>query len=178
MKKTMLRTCKGMLAAALCCLSLAAGGCGYQSDGFTSSSSRAHSVLGRGDSTLKIEKVEQVTLYPWVQYHLHSVVRDEVTLRRLAKWVDSGKADYLLTVNMSGFKVRSSISNRADNTLLSDATVALELIVRSGRSGSVVWRSGVVRYTDKYETVDEPSAIRSGLNEAVRIALDRMQQSF
>ena len=178
MKNTMFRTCKVMLAAAVCCLGLAVGGCGYQSDGFSSANSRAHSVLGSGSSTIKIDKVEQVTLYPWVQYHLRSVVRDEVTLRRLAKWVDSGKADYLLTVNMSGFKVRSSISNRADMTLLSDTTVSLELVVRSGKSGAVVWRSGVVRYTDKFETVDEPSAIRDGLNEAVRRALDRMQQQF
>lgn len=178
MKNTTLRHWKGALAAAVCCFGLLVGGCGYQSDGFSTASSRAHSVLGNGDSTIKIEKVEQVTLYPWVQYYLHGLVRDEVTLRRLAKWADSGKADYLLTVNMTGFKVRSSISNRADMTLLSDTTVALELIVRNGRTGAVEWRSGMVRYHDKIETVDEPSAIRDGLKEAVRRALDRMQQKF
>ena len=178
MKNTTFRNWKGALAAAVCCFGLLVGGCGYQSDGFSTASSRAHSVLGSGDSTVKIEKVEQVTLYPWVQYYLHGLVRDEVTLRRLARWVDSGRADYLLSINMTGFKVRSSISNRADMTLLSDTTVALEVIVRNGRSGNVVWRSGVVNYTDKIETVDEPSAIRDGLKEAVRRALDRMQQEF
>ena len=51
-------------------------------------------------------------------------------------------------------------------------------MVRSGKNGSVVWRSGVISYNDKFETVDEASAIRKGLEQAVRRALDRMQQKF
>lgn len=178
MKNSTLRKWKGLLAASLCCVSLLAGGCGYQLDGFSSASSRAHSVLGSGNSTIKFDKVEQITLYPWVQYYLRGVVRDEVTLRRLARWVDEGKSDYLLTVNMTGFQVRSSISNRVDNTLLSTTTVAIELVVRNGKTGSVVWKSGPVRYYDKFEVVDEDSAIREGLKEAVRRGLDLMQQHF
>ena len=167
-----------MLAAAVCCLSLFAGGCGYQMDGFETASSRAHSVLGSGSSTVRIDTVEQVTMHPWVPYYLRGIVRDEVTLRRLAKWVDSGKADYLLSITMPGFKVRSSISNKVDNTLLSDTTVALELVVRSGVTGTVVWQSGLIHYTDTVEVVDEASAIREGLKEVVRRGLDRMQQEF
>ncbi|MBQ4616611.1 MAG: hypothetical protein IJB29_07915 [Mailhella sp.] len=178
MKNLTPRNWKGLLAAAVCCLGLFVGGCGYQMDGFSSSSSRAHSVLGSGNSTIKIEKVEQVTMHPWVQYYLRGIVRDEVNLRRLAKWVDEGNADYLMEIIMPGFKVRSSISNRYDMTLLSTTTVSLELLIRSGRSGAVVWRSGVVSYSDKFEVVDEASAIREGLREALRRALDRMQQKF
>ena len=178
MKKTTFGNWKGVLAATLCCVGLLAGGCGYQMDGFSSSSSRAHSVLGNGSSTLKIEKVEQVTMYPWVQYYIRGAVRDEVNLRRLARWVDSGNAEYLLTVNMPGFKVRSSMSNRVDETLLSDTTVRLELIVRSGKTGAVVWRSGVVSYSDTFEVVDEGNAIRDGLQEVLHRAFDRMQQDF
>ena len=140
--------------------------------------SRAQSVLGDGSQTIKIERVEQVTMYPWVPYYLHSIVRDEVNLRRLAKWVDDGPADYLLTITMPSFNVRSSVSNRQDVTLLSSSTVTLELVVRSGRNGSVVWRSGAVSYSDTFETVDEASAIRNGLEEALDRALDRMQQKF
>ncbi len=153
-------------------------GCGYQMDGFSSSSSRASSVLGDGNSTIKIEHVEQVTPYSWVQYYLRGIVRDEVNLRRLARWVDDGPADYSLTVNMPRFYVRSSVSNRNDNTLLATTNVSLELIVRSGRTGAVVWRSGRVSYQDKFETVDESSAIQDGLKEALKRALDRMQQQF
>jgi hypothetical protein len=92
--------------------------------------------------------------------------------------VDDGNADYLLTVNMTGFKVRSYISNWVDNTLLSETTVSLEMIVRSGKTGAVVWRSGPISYYDKYEVVNEDSAVREGLKEAIRRALDRMQQKF
>jgi len=178
MKNTTLRKWKGLLAASFCCLSLLAGGCGYELDGFGSSSSRAHSVLGDGSRTIKFDKVEQVTLFPWVQYYMRDIVREEVNLRRLARWKDEGKSDYLLTVNMTGFKVRSSISNRYDNTLLSTATVAIEIIVRNGRTGAVEWKSGPVYYSDNYEVVDEDSAVREGLKEAVRLGLDRMQQQF
>ena len=171
-------TLKRALAGVLCGVGLLVGGCGYELDGFSSMDSRAQSVLGDGSQTLKIERVEQVTMYPWVPYYLHDIVRDEVNLRRLAEWVDSGKADYLLTITMPGFQVRSSVSNRVDVTLLSDTTVRLELVVRSGKNGSVVWRSGVISYNDKFETVDEASAIRKGLEQAVRRALDRMQQKF
>ena len=171
-------TWKGLLTAAACCLSLLAGGCGYSLDGYSTSSSRAVSILGDGSSTLKIDKVEQVTMYPWVQYYLRGITRDEVNLRRLARWVDSGNADYLLTITMPGFRVRSAVSNYVDNTLLSDTVVQIELVVRSGKTGAVVWRSGVISYSDKFETVDESSAIRDGLKEALRRALDRMQQNF
>ena len=159
-------------------LSLHLLGCGYQVDGFSSSSSRASSVLGDGTSTLKIEHVEQVTMYPWVQYYLRGLVRDEVNLRRLARWVDDGPADYSLTINMPSFLVRSSVSNRVDNTLLSTSTVALELVVRSGRTGAIVWRSGLITYYDKFEAVDEGEVIQEGLKEALNRALDRMQQKF
>ena len=178
MKNLTPRNWKGFAAAALCCIGLFVGGCGYQSDGFSSVSSRAHSVLGSGNSTIKFDKVEQITLFPWVQYYVRGTVRDEVNLRRLARWVDDGNADYLLTVNMTGFRVRSSISNRFDNTLLSETTVSLEMIVRSGKTGAVVWKSGKISYFDKFEVVNEDSAVREGLKEAIRRALDRMQQEF
>lgn len=171
-------TWKGLILAAICCLSLFVSGCGYQLDGYGSGSSRAVSILGDGNQTLRIDKVEQVTMYPWVQYYLRGLARDEVNLRRLARWVDSGNADYLLTITMPGFRVRSSISNQVDNTLLSDTVVQLELVVRSGKNGTVVWRSGVISYFDRFETVDEAGAVRDGLREALRRAFDRMQQSF
>lgn len=171
-------TWRWLAAATVFCLAFFVGGCGYNLDGYSSGSSRAVSVLGDGNQTLKIDKVEQVTIYPWVQYYLRGITRDEVNLRRLARWVDSGNADYLLSIIMPGFRVRSFISNRVDNTLLSDTTVQLELIVRSGKSGAVVWRSGVVSYFDRFETVDEASAIRDGLKETLRRAFDRMQQKF
>ena len=178
MMNTTFKKWKSLLVASCMCLGLLAGGCGYQMDGFSSASSRAHSVLGDGSRTIKFDKVEQVTLFPWVQYYLRDVVREEVNLRRLARWKDEGKSDYLLTVNMTGFRVRSSISNRYDDTLISTSTVTLEFVVRNGKTGAVEWKSGPIHYSDNYEVVDEDSAVREGITEAVRIGLDRMQQQF
>ena len=79
---------------------------------------------------------------------------------------------------MTGFRVRSYISNRYDNTLLSETTVSIEFVVRNGKTGAVEWKSGPVRYNDKFEVVDEDSAVRDGLKEAVRRGLDLMQQKF
>ena len=175
MCKTTWRTLFSTVAV---CLMLLLGGCGYGMDGYCTSRDHASSVLGDGTQTIRMDKVEQVTMYPWVQYYLRGIARDEINIRRLARWVDSGNADYLLSISMPGFRVRSSVSNSVDNTLLSDTVVRIELVVRSGKNGSVVWRSGVISYSDKFETVDESSAIRDGLKEALRRALDRMQQKF
>jgi hypothetical protein len=74
--------------------------------------------------------------------------------------------------------VRSAVSNREDSTLLHASRIRLEILVRSGRTGAVVWQSGVVSYDDWHETFNEDEIIRSGLAETTRRALDRMQQKF
>ncbi|MBP3729987.1 MAG: hypothetical protein J6I40_00780 [Mailhella sp.] len=159
-----------------CCLALY--GCGYGLDGFESHGSHAQSVLGDGSGTLKIESIEHVTLYPWIPYYIRSVLRDEVNLRRLGRWVDQGDADYLVSVSLPGYRVRSSVSNREDSTLLYNTNIQLEIIIKDGRSGSIVWRSGVISYQDKYATVDDEAVIRDGVTQTMRRALDRMQQKF
>ena len=153
-------------------------GCGYQLDSQFTGASGAQSVLGDGSSTLKIEKVDHVALYPWVSYYIRGLLRDEINLRRLGRWTDRGDVDYLISVSMPGFRVRSAVSNREDSTLLHASHIKLEILVRSGRTGAVVWQSGVVSYDDWHETVNEDEIIRNGLVETVRRALDRMQQKF
>ena len=41
-------TWKGMMAAAVCCLSLFVGGCGYELDGYSSSSSASSGICSTG----------------------------------------------------------------------------------------------------------------------------------
>lgn len=152
------------------------GACGYQWQGLDNPT--VDSVLGDGSKTLKIDKVEQSSMFPWVPYYLRSLIRDEVNLRKLAQWVDAGGADYTMTVRMPSFQIRSYASNAEDVTLLNAATVQLELIVYNGTSGAVVWRSGVISYAENYENTRESVAIREVLTQAVYRALDRMQQNF
>ncbi len=169
---------KCALAALAVQTSLLFSGCGYHLDGFGSYGGTSQNVLGDGSGTLKVAAVEHNLLYPWISYYVRGILRDEVNLRRLGHWVDSGEADYLITVSVPGFRARSSVSNRDSSTMLSETTVQLELIVRNGKTGSVVWRSGVISYQDWHETIDQDEVLRGGLAETMRRALDRMQQKF
>lgn len=165
------------LSLGLClglCLSLT--GCSYQWQGFHTPAST--SVLGDGSKTLKIAYVEQASLYPWVSYTLRSMARDEITLRKLAKWVDEGESDYTLGIRMPSFHISSYSSNREDVTLLYSANVQLELVVYHGASGAVAWRSGLIQYSERYENPTESSAIREVMTQAMYRAMDRLQQEF
>ncbi len=172
------RLVHGTLAACAASCMIALAGCGYDCDIPFTNGARVHSVLGDGSSTIKIEKVDHVTLYPWVSYYLRGVLRDEINLRRLGRWVDQGEADYLISAAMPGFRVRSAVSNREDSTLLNASDIKLEISVRNGRTGALVWQSGVISYEDWHEVVDEGAIIRNGLTETTRRALDLMQQKF
>ena len=161
-------------AGLLVVLCLLMGACGYRWQGFDDPA--VGSVTGDGSKTLKIDRVEQSSMFPWVPYYLRSLIRDEVNLRKLARWVDSGDADYTMTVRMPSFQIRSYASDAEDVTLLNAATVQLEIVIADGTTGDVVWRSGVVAYSENYENTRESVAIREVLAQAVYRVLDRMQQ--
>lgn len=163
-----MRACGALL------LCLLIGACGYQWQGFDNPT--VDSVLGDGSSTLKMDSLEQTTMYPWVPYYLRSVIRDEVNLRKLARWVDSGDADYTMSVRVLSFLMRSYASNKEDVTLLNAAKVRLEIVIANGTTGEVVWRSGIISYSENYENTRESVAIREVLTQAVNRGLDRMQQ--
>ena len=91
-------------AGLLVVLCLLMGACGYRWQGFDDPA--VGSVIGDGSKTLKIDRVEQSSMFPWVPYYLRSLIRDEVNLRKLARWVDSGDADYTMTVRMPSFQIR------------------------------------------------------------------------
>ena len=167
-----------VLAALAVQICLLFSGCGYHLDGFGSYGGSSRNVLGDGTAKLKIEQIEHNLLYPWISYYARGILRDEVELRRLGRWVDEGDADYLITVSIPGFRARSTVSNRDSSTLLNSTTVQLELIVRNGKTGSLVWRSGVISYQDWHEVIDQDAVLREGLVETMRRALDRMQQKF
>jgi len=158
------------------CLCLAVAACGYQWQGVHRQASS--SVLGDGSKTLRIASVEQSSIYPWVPYMLRSLAWDEITLRKLARLVDQGEADYTLEIRVPSFEIQSSIRDRDEVTLLSTATVRLELVVCHGGSGAVAWRSGVVSYSENYTEPRESTVIQEILTQALYIAMDRMQSAF
>ena len=168
------RIARPLLLAAI--ISMPLTGCGYQWQGGEGASTS--SVLGAGGSTVKIVEVEQSSLYPWVPYYLRTLMRDEITLRRLAQWRDEGEADYTMEIRMPSFSVSSYVSNTQDITLLNAATVYLEVIIHEGGSDAVAWRSGLIGYSENFENQREHTAIRELLRVVFRRAVDRMQLKF
>jgi hypothetical protein len=165
---------RSVLLPALACLFLLA--CGYRWQGFDEPAAR--SVLGDGSSTLRIGVIEEESLYPDLPYYLRSLLRDEINLRKLARWVDSGDADYVMDVRVSSFQIYAYVSDADAASLLNAAAVELELVVRHGTGGSVAWSSGNIVYSEHYEDPREAEVIREVLEQAVNRALDGMQMEF
>ncbi|MDL2306737.1 LPS assembly lipoprotein LptE [Desulfovibrio sp. OttesenSCG-928-C06] len=141
-----------ILAALLVLPALYLGGCGY---GFQAGKP---TVLGEATSTLSIKGIEQPTLYPWLSQILRSNIRDEVSARKVAVWVDSGKSDYSMQINVKRFTIRESVSNKHDDSLLFRASMIVQAIVYEGNGNTEVWRSGDISYAETYDTYYERTA--------------------
>ncbi len=148
--------------------------CGYTMMGTTASN---YSVLGDGNKTIAISKMETATLTPWVAYELRSKIHSEMQMRQYAKWADIKEADYLMEVNLTSFETRAYISDDEDETLL-NLVVANLLITIYDRNNNLVWSSGSVNFGENYENYQDVEAINDILKELVYIAYDRMQNTF
>lgn len=161
---------------ALClslCLLLAANlsGCGY------GLAQDEPTVLGSTDVTLKVTGVEQPTLFPWVVYTVRSSLRNEITARNLAVWVDSGQADYNMHVKVNSFTMRSSVSSRADVTLIYTGTVSMTVIISRGSDNAEVWRN-TISYSNEFDNDTEEEAGRRLFTQAVRRMAQSMRDNF
>lgn len=166
---------RSVFFAALACLFLLS--CGYRWQGFDEPAVRG--VLGDGGGTLVMGRIEDASLYPDLPYYLRSLIRDEISLRKLAQWKDEGEADYVMDVRVPSFQIYAYVSDSDAVSLLDAAAVELELVVYRGADGSVVWRSGTVAYSEFYEASGGTGGdIRDILAQAVHRALDRMQMEF
>lgn len=158
----------------LCCALTACGG--YTWRGQEGSHSQ-DSVLGNGTKTLRIKSVDQTTLYSWLPYAIRSQLRDDITERGLARWVDSGSADYTITVKVHTFQIIGMGQSGNVNQLFT-ATINMEFIVYNGATNTVSWQSGPVFQSENFETNNEEEAIRELVTLGIRRGLDRMQQRF
>lgn len=135
------------------------------------------SVLGHGEKTIAITKVEQSSLIPWLPYNLRTALYTEMQLRGYAKWVEPEIADYTMEANISSFETSASISGENDETLLN--VVSARLIVKVyDRQHKLVWTSGSIAYSELYQNINEDEAIDEILQELVNIVYNRMQYTF
>ncbi|MDR2605260.1 MAG: LPS assembly lipoprotein LptE [Desulfovibrio sp.] len=161
-------------ALLLCCLLTAAlcAGCGY------TLATDSPSVLGDGNKTLKVKGVDFPTLHPWLPNTLRSILRDEIGARRLARWVDSGPADFTIQINVLSFTNREWISSELDTTQLFASSITLEAVVYSGAENREVWRSGKISYSEYEAQVDEKALSGSILKQIIRRLCDEMRNTF
>lgn len=161
---------------ALCVLVLSLAGCGY---GLGTDSPSVLAQPSPGTlPTLKVKSVENPTLYPWLSYTIRSELRDEVAARGIARWVDSGRADYEISLKVDTFTFRSWLTNREDQTMLYEAAMTLEAFVYEGNTNVEVWRSGKTHYSQNYENVQERTAAGDLTREMMRRLLTTMRRAF
>ena len=153
-------------------LSLLGSSCGYKL------ASEEPSVLGKGNSTLKIKRINNPTLYVWLSHQMRTIVHDEVQFRQLGKWVDSGKADYELEVNILQFGVQDCGYSREGESVMFSANMQMEINVYDGSSNQLKWQSGVVSLSRVYDTDNSREASQELATELIRRCLDRMRFVF
>lgn len=156
----------GILLAVLC------SGCGYHL------ASSGTSVLGDGSKTLKVKGVDYPTLHPWLPNAIRSRLRDEVGARYLAKWVDSGSADYEIQINVTRFSTREWIRTKLDTTQIYATSLTIEAIIYDGSSNKEVWRSGPLSYTEYEEVTDEKAQSADLITQVIRELADKMRNAF
>ncbi|MDR2075979.1 MAG: DUF4136 domain-containing protein [Desulfovibrio sp.] len=136
----------------------------------------APSIFGQDGKTLKMKGVDYPTLQAWLPYRIRSALRDEVTARHLASWVDSGPADFEIQVNIISYTSRQWMQDARSRTLLYSTTMTLEAIVYNGSTNKEVWRSGRVAYS---ENVEQPQTeVDIVITQIIRLLVDKMRSTF
>lgn len=158
-------------------LMLTLSACGYTLHGYHDTDT-SKNILGGPNATLSIGTIEQSTLYPWVPYYLTTVIRDEVILRRVGKWEMSGDSEYVINVEVPSFRVSAYDENLTNTSVISSATVKINLTIVNVKTGKKVWSSGVISYSENYENLQGDAAIQEILKETILIAFDRIHNNF
>ena len=168
---------------------LALAGCGYgfgadgpsvlttPTKGPTSTAAVLPSITG-DLPTLKFKSVENPTLLPWLSYVIRTEVRDELAARKLCRWVDSGKADYEVSIKVDRFTFRSWITNSDDATMLYSADMSMNAVFYRADSNEIVWQSGNISYNQSYDAVQERAAAGELTRELARRLASSMRQAF
>ncbi len=153
-------------------LTLLLGGCGYHL------ASSSPSIIGDGTKTLKIKGVDSPTLHAWLPNAIRSRLRDEIGARYLAKWVDSGSADYEIQINVLDFSTREWIRTEQDTSQVYSTSLRIEAIIYEGSTNKEIWRSGSIGYSEYSENADEKQASADIITQVVRKLADKMRNTF
>lgn len=167
------RFCQPLLCLFLLLFSLlAAGGCGY------TLASEEPSVLGSGNRTIKIKRVENPTLFPWLSHLMRTNLHDELNYRKLGSLVEADKADYEFDIEVLRFEIADYGYSREGSSLMYSASMTMLLNIYDGSTNQQIWSSGAVALSRVYDTDNAQIATRELSRELIRRCLDRVRNVF
>jgi len=147
-------------------------GCGYQL------ATNTPSIIGDGTRTLKVKGVDSPTLHPWLPHAIRSELRNEIGARHLARWVDSGSADYEIQINVINFSTTEWVRTKFDTSQLYSTILTLEAIIYDGSTNKEIWRSGPLAYSEYEEHANEKAASGYIITQVIRKLADTMRNAF
>ena len=154
---------------------LTLSGCGYTLGADTPSVLTP--VEAENIPSLKIRNIDNPTLFPWLTYAVRTQLRDEIAARNIARWVDSGPADYEISLKVDRYTYRSWQSRTDYTAMLYSAQIIMNATVYKGNSATVVW-NGWQSYSQTFERVQEESAANALVREIIRRLTVNMRQKF
>ncbi len=157
-----------------CFIVLNISACGYKIHGYNEDNS---SLLGDGTKSISIGEIVQSSLYTDVPYYTASQIRDEIALRRIAKWASQGKGDYEINVNIPTFRLRNFESTDVENVLVSSLDIAIIISINNRITGENIWTSSRISYSENYENPRESIVIKEVLTDVIRQAFDMLQSA-
>lgn len=150
--------------------------CGYKVQGLSGHSSQ--SVFGGSDKTVAIAKIEDPSLYPWINYYLTNKFHSEMNARKLARFVaDQDKADFLMEIIIHKFYTADSLTDEQDRTLLNSIVIDMEVRLNNRHTGET-WSSGILSSSETFQQVTEEYAAQETLQELVYKAFNSMENNF
>ena len=165
-------------------MALVVAGCGYQL------TSREPSVLTRLSNatnasengqelpTMKIKGISNPTLYISLEHQLRGAFRDAIANRNIARWQDSGLADYELQINITKYTMDGWGYSSSGDSVMYRAALTMDAVVYSGETNQPVWNSGQVSLSRTYDTDNEREAAYALALEVVDRIVDRMRSAF
>ena len=147
-------------------------GCGYNV------ASEEPSVLGSGEKTLKVKRIENPTLYSWLSYQMRTILHDEINYRQMAKWVDSGESDYEIEIVVTRFHLDDHGYTSSGSSVMFSASMTMQMRLYDASTNREVWNSGNVSYSRVYDTDNAQAATEELSRELILRCLDRMRFVF
>ncbi|HDQ41359.1 MAG TPA: hypothetical protein ENN39_10070 [Desulfonatronum sp.] len=148
-------------------------GCGYH---FTAS---APIQIPRGITHLYIRDVNNPTVESWIDPYLRSRFEDEFTRRAKIAWVSPEDAEAYVDLTIISYSVDTDLAGARDITLTEQATVILEVELRSQLDGSRIWSSGHVRASETFESgTSEIVAGERAVEDAIRRIADSLGADY